>query len=298
MREQITAIEFESFCVQPFLDNDSETFSYVVYERHGNAAVIIDSVLDFDAASGHTRTAGADRILRFIREHDLDVAHILETHAHADHLSAAPYLQKHTGAPIGIGAYIRDVQAIFKDVFNFEKEFLPNGAQFDTLLQEGEYIRAGGLQFEVIHCPGHTPADCAYLLNGSALFVGDTLFMPDVGTARCDFPGGSSNTLYHSIRKLLSYPEDTSLFVCHDYPPETREHACCTTVAEQRASNIHINDNVSEAEFVAMRDKRDATLAMPRLIIPAVQVNIRAGHFPPAEDNGVTYLKIPINHLR
>ncbi|WP_194755464.1 MBL fold metallo-hydrolase [Aliidiomarina indica] len=291
-------IEFDTFIVQPFLDKDSETFSYVVFERQGKTAVVIDSVLEFDAASGHTNTQGADRILAFIAGRNLKVAHILETHAHADHLSAAPYLQQHTGAPIGIGRHIQDVQRIFKDVFDFEKEFLANGVQFDALFNDGDSITFGSLQFDVVHCPGHTPADCAYLVNGMALFVGDTLFMPDVGTARCDFPGGSSKTLYHSIRKLLAYPDETAIFVCHDYPPENRSHACRTSVAAQRAENIHMADGATETEFVAMRDKRDATLAMPRLIIPSVQVNIRAGHFPPAADNGVTYLKIPINHLR
>ncbi|RUO35180.1 MBL fold metallo-hydrolase [Aliidiomarina sanyensis] len=289
---------FSTFFVHGFLDSESETFSYVVYDKTTQDAVIIDPVLDFDYASGHTKTTGADTILEFIASHHLRVHRILETHAHADHLSAAPYLKQKTGARIGIGEHIRDVQAIFKDVFHFEKEFLPNGTQFDDLFSDHEEFTAGSLKFRVIHTPGHTPADIAYIINEEAVFVGDTLFMPDVGTARCDFPGGSSATLFDSIQKLLALPADMQLFICHDYPPKGREHECQTTVEAQANTNIHVGGNASKAAFVEKRDARDATLAMPKLIIPSVQVNVRAGYFPPAESNGVTYLKIPIDHLR
>lgn len=282
--------------VKAFLDNDSETFSYVVYDRVGGHAAVVDPVLDFDYKSGRTRTDGAERIVAFVREQQLNVDWILETHAHADHLSAAPYIREQLGGRIGIGEHIRDVQKIFKEVFNLEKEFLPNGSQFDHLFSDGETFGIGPLEARVLHTPGHTPADLAYLI-GDALFVGDTLFMPDVGTARCDFPGGDSATLFRSIRKLLALPEETRLFVCHDYPTEHREHEYETTVGAQKRDNIHVHEGVEEADFVAMRDARDATLAMPRLILPSIQVNIRAGRMPPAEDNGTVYLKLPIDRL-
>lgn len=282
--------------VQAFLDADSETFSYVVYDRPGGTGVVIDPVLDFDYAAGRTSTDGADRILRFIAEQQLTVPRILETHAHADHLSAAPYLQEKLSARIGIGERITEVQQIFRKVFNLEKEFLPNGADFDDLFSAGETFTVGDLHFQVIHTPGHTPADLTYLINEQLMFVGDTLFLPDVGTARCDFPGGSSRTLYQSIQKLLAMPPETRIFICHDYP-KNRSHMYETTVADQRKHSIHVRDGVTEDEFARLRDERDATLGMPRLIIPAVQLNIRAGHLPPAEQNGVTYLKVPLNHL-
>lgn len=282
--------------VKAFLDNDSETFSYVVYDRVGGHAAVVDPVLDFDYKSGRTRTDGAERIVAFVREQQLNVGWILETHAHADHLSAAPYIREQLGGRIGIGEHIRDVQKIFKEVFNLEKEFLPNGSQFDHLFSDGETFGIGPLEARVLHTPGHTPADLAYLI-GDALFVGDTLFMPDVGTARCDFPGGDSATLFRSIRKLLALPEETRLFVCHDYPTEHRKHEYETTVGAQKRDNIHVHEGVEEADFVAMRDARDATLAMPRLILPSIQVNIRAGRMPPAEDNGTVYLKLPIDRL-
>lgn len=282
--------------VKAFLDNDSETFSYVVYDRVGGHAAVVDPVLDFDYKSGRTRTDGAERIVAFVREQQLNVDWILETHAHADHLSAAPYIREQLGGRIGIGEHIRDVQKIFKEVFNLEKEFLPNGSQFDHLFSDGETFGIGPLEARVLHTPGHTPADLAYLI-GDALFVGDTLFMPDVGTARCDFPGGDSATLFRSIRKLLALPEETRLFVCHDYPTEHRKHEYETTVGAQKRDNIHVHEGVEEADFVAMRDARDATLAMPRLILPSIQVNIRAGRMPPAEDNGTVYLKLPIDRL-
>jgi len=286
------------FQVQAFLDDDSETFTYVVYEQEGAQGVIIDPVLDFDIKSGHTSHHGAQRVLDFVRAKNLTIPLILETHAHADHLSAAPFLREQLSAEIGIGAQIREVQSIFKDVFNLEKTFLPDGSHFDRLFQDGDSFTVGRLRFQVVHTPGHTPADLTYVVNDQAMFVGDTLFLPDVGTARCDFPGGLSQTLYQSIRKLLSFPVDMRMYICHDYPPEGRAHQFVTTVGEQRKSSIHIRDGVSEAEFVRMRDERDATLAMPRLIIPAIQVNIRAGELPPAEDNGTVYLKIPLNMLQ
>ncbi|RUO74970.1 MBL fold metallo-hydrolase [Pseudidiomarina sediminum] len=287
----------DSVGVAAFLDNDSETFSYVVWDKDTQKAVVIDPVLDFDYKSGRTATKGAQRLIDFVREHDVEVEWVLETHAHADHLSAAPFVKAHVGGKIGIGEHIQDVQKIFKDVFDLEKEFLPNGAQFDHLFKDGETFQVGNMTFEVMHTPGHTPADIAYLINGEKVFVGDTLFMPDVGTARCDFPGGSATTLFRSIKKILALPESTEIYICHDYPPAGREHEYCTTVAAQRKHSKHVNDNVSEQDFVKMREERDATLEMPRLILPSIQVNIRAGEMPPADEDGKVYLKLPINQL-
>jgi glyoxylase-like metal-dependent hydrolase (beta-lactamase superfamily II) len=272
------------------------TVTYVVHNGPGSACAIIDSVLDYDPKSGRTQHTSADKVIDYVRAHDLKVQWILETHAHADHLSAAPYLRAQLGGKIGIGAQITQVQKVFKGVFNLEPGFKQDGSQFDHLLQEGEVIPLGELSGEVMFVPGHTPACAAYRF-GDAVFVGDTLFMPDVGTARCDFPGGDARQLYASTRKLLSLPPATRLFMCHDYPPADRPVAFETTVAEQRAKNIHVHDGVSEDEFVAMRTQRDATLEMPTLILPAVQINIRAGELPPKEDNGVAYLKIPLNAL-
>lgn len=283
--------------VKPFLDPDTETFSYVVFDDIGGAAVVIDPVLDFDSKSGRTSTTGARRLVDFVRQYRLSVEWILETHAHADHLSAAPFVHDEVGGRIGIGKRIVEVQKIFRDVFNLERQFLVDGSQFDHLFEAGECFHIGSLEGRVIHAPGHTPADMAWLI-GDALFVGDTLFMPDVGTARCDFPGGDAATLFRSIRTLLELPDETRIFVCHDYPPDgRRQHLCETSVGEQRLRNIHVRDGISEAEFVAMREARDATLDMPRLILPSIQVNIRAGQMPPTEDNGMVYLKIPINAL-
>ena len=282
--------------VEGFFDPATWTVTYVVHEGDGSAAAIIDSVLDFDPKSGRTATSSADKIIAFVREHRLHVDWILETHAHADHLSAAPYLKKQLGGRIGIGEHIRAVQKTFKPIFNLEAEFSLDGSQFDHLFKDGEPFLIGSLQARALHVPGHTPADMAFHVE-DAVFVGDTLFMPDVGTARCDFPGGSARTLYRSIRQLLALPPDTRLFMCHDYPPEGRGPAWQTTVAEQRAKNIHVRENVAEDAFVAMRTKRDASLAMPTLILPSIQVNIRAGELPPAEDNGVRYLKLPLNAL-
>jgi glyoxylase-like metal-dependent hydrolase (beta-lactamase superfamily II) len=272
------------------------TVTYVVHNGPGSACAIIDSVLDYDPKSGRTRHASADQVIEYVRSQNLTVQWILETHAHADHLSAAPYLRAQLGGKIGIGGNITMVQKVFKGVFNLEPGFKQDGSQFDHLFQDGEAIPLGALSGEVFFVPGHTPACAAYRF-GDAVFVGDTLFMPDVGTARCDFPGGDARVLYASTRKLLSLPPETRLFMCHDYPPADREVAFETTVAEQRAKNIHVHDGVSEEAFVAMRTKRDATLEMPTLILPAVQVNIRAGELPPEEDNGVAYLKIPLNAL-
>ena len=282
--------------VKAFFDPATWTVSYVVFDAPGGHCALVDSVLDYDPKSGRTRTDSADQLIAFVREQNLTVDWILETHAHADHLSAAPYLRNHLGGKIAIGGKITQVQNVFKGIFHLEPEFATNGSQFDHLFEDGDTFAIGTLQAQALSVPGHTPACMAYQV-GDAVFVGDTLFMPDVGTARCDFPGGNAHTLYQSVRKLLSLPAETRLFMCHDYPPEGREAQWECTVADQRARNIHVHDGVSEAEFVAMRTKRDAGLAMPVLILPSVQVNIRAGELPPPEANGVSYLKIPLNAL-
>ncbi|CAO1661966.1 Metallo-hydrolase [Halomonas sp. NYA30] len=281
--------------VKHFFDEPTNTFSYVVQDPDSSACAIIDSVLDFDYAAGRTDVRSADNIIAFVREHQLDVAWILETHVHADHLSAAPYLHEHLGGKTGIGAKIVKVQEIFGKAFNAGTEFARDGSQFDALFEEGDTFNIGQLQGRVLHTPGHTPACLTYVV-GDAAFVGDTLFMPDYGTARCDFPGGDARTLYHSIQKVLALPEQTRLFLCHDYKApgrDTFQHE--TSVAEQRSENVHVHEGISEEEFVKMRTERDATLGMPRLIIPSVQVNMRAGALPPAEENGTVYLKVPIN---
>lgn len=280
--------------IQAFFDSVTATVTYVVHD--GSACAIIDSVLDYDPKSGRSSTSSADRVVDYVRAQKLQTQWLLETHAHADHLSAAPYLQRQLGGVIAIGQSIRTVQGVFKQVFNLEPEFQLDGSQFGHLFADGETFQIGQLQATAIHVPGHTPADMAYLI-GDAAFVGDTMFMPDVGTARCDFPGGDAHELYRSIQRLLALPGDTLLFMCHDYPPASRKAQWQTSVAEQRAANIHVREGTSEDAFVAMRTQRDATLSMPTLILPAIQVNIRAGHFPPAEDNGVRYLKIPVNGL-
>ncbi|HLU77299.1 MAG TPA: MBL fold metallo-hydrolase [Burkholderiales bacterium] len=283
--------------IEAFYDAVTGTVSYVVYDAPQGHGAIIDPVLDYDPKSGRTTTGSADRILRFVESQRLRIDWLLETHAHADHLSAAQYLKAQCGGRIAIGARITAVQEVFREVFNIERGFLPDGSQFDHLFADGERFAIGALEAEVMYVPGHTPADVAYRI-GDAVFVGDTLFMPDVGTARCDFPGGDAHELYRSIRKLLSLPPETRLYMCHDYPPEgERDPAWETTVAEQRERNIHVHDGVSEEEFVALRNARDQTLELPMLILPSVQVNIRAGQMPPAEDNGKRYLKIPINAL-
>jgi glyoxylase-like metal-dependent hydrolase (beta-lactamase superfamily II) len=287
--------------IKAFFDPATWTVSYVVYDHDGGHCAIVDSVLDYDSKSGRTSTTSADSLMAFVQEKALAVQWILETHAHADHLSAAHYLRKKLGGKIAIGAAITDVQNVFKGIFNLEPEFHPDGSQFDHLFQPNEAFAIGDLTALALPVPGHTPACMAFQVKSevgtSSVFVGDTLFMPDVGTARCDFPGGNAHDLYQSVRKLLSLPGDTRLYMCHDYPPDAREPAWQSTVAEQRASNIHIRDGVTEEAFVAMRSKRDAGLAMPNLILPSVQINIRAGAMPPAEANGRAYLKIPLNVL-
>jgi len=282
--------------VQGFFDDKTWTVSYVITDGATHRAAIVDPVLDFEFKSGQTSTVQADRLLAYIRDRALDVQWILETHAHADHLSAARYLQEKVGGRIGIGERIRDVQAVFKKLYNLERTFLPDGRQFDHLFHDGDVFRIGDVEATALLVPGHTPADMAYVVDGS-VFVGDTLFMPDVGTARADFPGGDPRALYRSIRRILDLPSETRIYVCHDYPPQGREPKWQTTVAEERAKNIHVRDGVGEEEFVAMRKARDATLEVPQLILPSLQVNIRAGQLPPEEDNGIRYLKIPLNAL-
>ena len=282
--------------VEGFFDKATWTVTYVVHQGPGSACAIIDSVLDYDPKSGRTRTTSADKVIEFVKTHQLSVEWILETHAHADHQSAAPYLKKHLGGQIAIGDQITRVQKVFKGVFNLEPQFKSDGSQFDRLLADGQSFAVGSLSAKVMSVPGHTPACVAYQF-GDAVFVGDTLFMPDVGTARCDFPGGDAQTLYASTRKILSLPPQTRLSMCHDYPPNDRPIAFETTVAEQREKNIHVHDGISQAQFVQMRTQRDATLDMPVLILPAVQINIRAGQMPPKESNGTAYVKIPIDAL-
>lgn len=281
---------------QGFFDPRTWTVSYVIWDKATRRAAIIDPVLDFDFKSGHTSTASADQLLAYIRRNGLQVDWILETHAHADHLSGASHVQAQAGGRIAIGEHIRAVQAVFRKLYNFERSFLADGSQFDHLFKDGETFKIGEAEATAWLVPGHTPADMAYLVDGAA-FVGDTLFMPDVGTARADFPGGNARQLYASIRRLLDLPPETTLYVCHDYPPPSRQPRWQTTVAEQRAHNIHVRDGIGEDEFVAMRTARDATLEVPTLILPSIQVNVRAGRLPPAEDNGVAYLRIPLNAL-
>ncbi|XUO84741.1 MBL fold metallo-hydrolase [Halomonas sp. KM007] len=283
--------------VTPFFDEPTNTFSYVVRDPDGTACAIIDPVLDFDYAAGRTDTRSAEQIIAFVRREGLNVAWILETHVHADHLSAAPYLHAQLGGKTGIGAYIVEVQEIFGKAFNAGTEFARDGSQFDALFQEGDTFMIGALEASVLHTPGHTPACLTYVV-GDAAFVGDTLFMPDYGTARCDFPGGDARTLYRSIQKVLALPDTTRLFLCHDYKAPGRDvYQHETSVAEQRQANVHVHEGISEDAFVRMRTERDATLGMPRLIIPSVQVNMRAGELPPEEDNGQVYLKVPLNRF-
>ena len=282
--------------VESFFDDVTATYTHLVFEGPGSPAIVIDPVLDYDPRSGRTRSMSADAVLGFIQANDLSVEWILETHAHADHVSAAPYLQQRVGGRTAIGEHIRDVQSVFKGIFNLGDEFAVDGSQFDRLLVDAEEIRFGNLAFRAMAVPGHTPACMAYVV-GDAIFLGDTMFMPDVGTARCDFPGGNAATLFRSIQKILDFPPQTRLFMCHDYPTTGRAASALTTVADHRADNIHIRDGVTEAQFVLMRTARDAKLQMPVLILPAIQINIRAGQLPAPEDNGVSYLKIPLNLL-
>lgn len=288
-----TASASSSPRIQAFFDEATFTVTYLVSDPGSGEAAVIDPVLDYDHRSGRVSTASADRVLQAIAEQGLALRWILETHAHADHLSAAPYLKARTGAPVAIGEHIREVQAIFAPVFH-ALDVAGDGREFDRLLRDGEALALGALQIQVLHTPGHTPACVSYRV-GDAVFVGDTLFMPDYGTARADFPGGSARQLYRSIRRLLALPPETRLFLCHDYLAPGREaYAWETTVAAQRARNVHVHEGVDEDAFVALREKRDATLAAPALLLPSVQVNMRAGRLPPAEADGVSYLRIPV----
>lgn len=279
--------------IEAFFDEPTNTISYLVADPGTGLAAVIDPVLDFDAASGAADTRSAQRILDHAAAQGWRIAMVLETHAHADHLSAAPFIKAHTGAWIGIGEHIRNVQRIFRPVFAMD-DLVADGSDFDRLFVDGDRFALGGLTIEVMHVPGHTPADVAYRI-GDALFVGDTLFMPDYGTARADFPGGDARTLYRSIRRVLSLPAETRLFLCHDYKaPDRDDYRWDTTVSEQRQHNVQVHDGITEDEFVAMREARDATLTAPKLLLPSIQVNVRAGRFPQAEANGVRYLRIPV----
>ena len=280
--------------VVPFFDEPTNTFSYVVKDPGSSACAVVDSVMEIDYAAGRLSLHGADKIITYIREHDLNLEWIIETHVHADHLSAAPYIQETLGGKIGIGADIVTVQHTFGKIFNEGTEFTRDGSQFDVLFKDGDQYQIGTLVCHALHTPGHTPA-CMSHIMGDACFVGDTLFMPDGGTARADFPGGDARTLFRSIRRLLSLPDNMRLFMCHDYMPDGRPVAFETTVAAQKAHNIHVHTGIDEAHFVDMREARDATLGMPRLILPSLQINMRAGHLPPKEDNGTVYLKVPLN---
>ena len=286
--------------VHSFLHSDTETYTHVLADVQQQVCAIIDPVLDFDAKSGHTDTASVDEVIAFVREQGWTLVYIIETHAHADHISAAIHVKDELGGKLVIGQYITEVQKIFKKMFNFDSSFRTDASQFDILTDEGETLKLGGITITAMYVPGHTRADMAYLANDdekTVVFVGDTLFAPDVGTARCDFPGGDAKTLYQSIQKLLALPDETIIYLCHDYPSQGRKHCPTTTVAAQKLGNIHVKEGINEAEFVEMRERRDATLEMPRLIIPSVQLNIDAGHFPEPEDNGTRYLKVPLNAL-
>ena len=283
--------------VTAFFDPQTNTVSYVVTDPATDHCAIVDSVLDYNPNAGRTSISSAQQIVDHVKKNQLTVDWLLETHVHADHLSAAPWIQEQVGGKLAIGEHICTVQETFGKVFNAGTEFARDGRQFDHLFKDGEPYKVGSIDAYPIHTPGHTPACMSHVI-GDAVFVGDTLFMPDYGTARCDFPGGDARTLYRSIQKLLALPDATRMFLCHDYLPEGRDELVWeTTVAEQRKHNIHVHEGTSEDDFVSMRETRDATLDMPRLILPSVQVNMRAGHLPPAEDNGVQYLKIPLNTL-
>jgi glyoxylase-like metal-dependent hydrolase (beta-lactamase superfamily II) len=283
--------------IQAFFDPFSFTYSYVVRDPASQACAIIDPVLDYDPAAGRIGHARAQQIIDYVRAEQLQVQWLLETHVHADHLSAAAYLQTQLGGRLGIGAHIGAVQASFAKLFNAEASFASDGSQFDQLFADGSHFKIGELTVHVLHTPGHTPACLTYVV-GDAAFIGDTLFMPDYGTARCDFPGGDARALYRSIQKIFALPAATRLFMCHDYKaPGRSEHQYLSTVAAQRAQNVHVHAGITEDSFVAMRTARDAGLAMPALMLPAVQVNMRAGHLPPAEENGVRYLKVPLDQL-
>ncbi len=294
---QISAAQMGVPIIKAFFDEPTSTVSYVVHDPETRAAAVIDSVLDYDSASGRTSTTSAQAVVAHIRAHDLTVEWLLETHAHADHLSAAPWLQKRFGGKIAIGEHIVTVQKAFGELFNAGPEFRRDGSDFDRLFADGDSFAIGNLAVSVLHVPGHTPACIAYVI-GDAVFVGDTMFMPDYGTARADFPGGDARELFRSLHRILQLPDTTRLFMCHDYLPVGRAaYAWETTVEAQRKSNVHAHDGIAEDDFVAMREARDKTLGMPKLILPSVQVNMRAGHLPPAEANGIAYLKIPLDAL-
>ena len=283
--------------VKSFFDEATNTVTYVVADPLGEVCAIIDPVLDFDPATARTSTASADKVLAYVAENGLDVIWVLETHAHADHLSAAQYLKSKVGGRTGIGRFITRTQEIFKGIFNLADEFPADGTQFDSLFDDGDILKLGTMSIRVLHTPGHTPACLTYLV-GDAAFVGDTLFMPDFGTARVDFPGGDAAALYRSIQRIFELPADTRLFMCHDYKAPGRDQfAWETTVAEQRANNVHIHEGVSEQEYIEFRTQKDATLGVPKLILPSIQVNIRAGHMPPADNNGKVYLRLPVDTL-
>ncbi|TCS42041.1 MBL fold metallo-hydrolase [Reinekea marinisedimentorum] len=283
--------------VKTFFDQATFTYTHVLHDPETMQAAIFDSVLNYDPKSGRTDTQSADEVIAYVQDAGLTLQWQLETHVHADHLSAAPYIKQKLGGKVAIGDHITIVQETFKSIFNAEESFSTDGSQFDVKLSEGDTFSIGNLQAYVMHTPGHTPACSTYVVENELAFVGDTLFMPDQGTARCDFPGGDANTLFNSIHRILQLPDDTKLYMCHDYAPNGREYKYLTTVKEQREANIHVNQNISLQEFVKMRTERDATLAMPVLILPSVQINMRAGEMPPAEDNGTRYLKIPLNVL-
>lgn len=286
--------------VHSFLHQDTETYTHILADADAGVCAVIDPVLDFDPKSGHTSTTSANDVIDFIKQHHWQVNYIIETHAHADHLSAAPHIKAELGGKLVIGKHITGVQTIFKEVFNLDAHFKTNASQFDVLTDEDSQLKLGKITITAMHVPGHTPADMAYVATDeekTVVFVGDTLFAPDVGTARCDFPGGDAGTLYDSIQRLLTLPDDTLMYLCHDYPSGGRTYTPSTTVSAQKQSNIHVKDGINKEEFVVMRERRDATLAMPHLILPSIQVNIQAGKMPEPEDNGTRYLKIPLNVL-
>ena len=287
----------KNFKIKGFFDEETSTISYVVYDVTSKKCAVIDSVLDFDFSSGTIDYHNAEKIISFIEKMKLDLEWLIETHVHADHLSASPYIQKKLGGKIGISEKITDIQNIFGKTFNAGTDFQRDGSQFDRLFKDNDEYKIGSIKCKVINTPGHTPACTAHVI-GNSIFVGDTLFMPDLGSARADFPGGDARELYRSIQKILSYPDDTLIFVCHDYPPSSRKVEWVTTVGEQKKKNIHVKTSIGEDEFVKVREARDKTLNMPKLIIPSIQVNMRAGNLPPAEDSGDVFIKVPINSMK
>ena len=287
----------ENLHIKGFFDDQTSTISYVVHDNLEKKCAVIDSVLDFDYSSGDIDYVNADKIISYVDQNKLNVEWLIETHVHADHLSASPYIQKKLGGKIGISEKISDIQNIFGKTFNAGTEFQRDGSQFDKLFKDNDEYKIGNINCKVINTPGHTPACTAHVI-GNSIFVGDTLFMPDLGSARADFPGGDARQLYRSIQKILSYPDETRIFVCHDYPPSSREVKWSTTVGEQKENNVHVKTSILEDEFVKIREAKDKTLNMPKLIIPSIQVNMRAGNLPPPEDNGSVYIKVPINSIK